>query len=103
MFPPENSTHRVAKHHYTCPDDEYQTLTLRQNPDPSSEFPLIPCCNISNFPEDLYRDYDEIRKNSNRYWLLREEYRGKGKGILKTTKVLSTDRLGYLPDFVRIY
>tara|TARA_R110002126_G_scaffold190849_1_gene338972 strand:+ start:393 stop:4385 length:3993 start_codon:yes stop_codon:yes gene_type:complete len=100
LFPPENSTHRVAKHHYTCPDDEYQTLTLRQNPDPSSEFPLIPCCNISNFPEDLYRDYDEIRKNSNRYWLLREEYRGKGKGILKTTKVLSTDRLGYLPDFV---
>jgi len=100
LFPPKDSTHRAAKHYYTCPDDEYQTLTLRQNPDPSSEYPLIPCCNISNFPEDLYRDYDEIRKNSNRYWLMREEYRGKGKGILKTTKVLSIDRLGYLPDFV---
>lgn len=100
LFPPKNSTQKVPKEYYTCPDDEYTTLTLRQNPDMSSEYPLIPCCNISNFPEDLYRDYDEIRKNPNKYWLTREEYRGKGKGILKTNKILSTGREGNIPYFV---
>ena len=100
LFPPEESIHRVPKEYYTCPDDEYTTLTLRQNPDPTSDYPLIPCCNISSFPEDLYRDYDKIRENPNKYWIKVEEYRGKGKDILKTNKVLSTDRLGYLPDFV---
>lgn len=100
LFPPENSTQRATKEYYVCPDDEYQTLTLRQNPDSSSEYPLIPCCNISNFPEDLYADYDKIRANPSKYWLSREEFRGKGKGILKTNKILSTERLGYLPEFV---
>ena len=100
LFPPKDSTQKVSKDYYVCPDDEYPILTLRQNPDNSSEYPLIPCCNISNFPEDLYRDYDTIRNKPNVYWAEREEYKGKGKGILKTNKILSTERLGYLPGEV---
>ena len=98
LFPPQESTQKVTKDYYVCPDDDYPILTLRQNPDNASEYPLVPCCNISNFPEDLYKDYDKIREKPNTYWASREEYKGKGKGILKTNKILSMDREGYLPE-----
>ena len=99
LFPPENSKQKVAKNYYVCPDDEFSNFSLRENPDSSSLYPLIPCCNVSNFPQDLYDDYDLIRENPTKYWTNREKHRGKSVGLLKTLKILTTGRTGILMDY----
>lgn len=100
LFPPEKSKQKVSKNYYVCPDDEFSNFSLRENPDSSSLYPLIPCCNVSNFPKDLYEDYDEIRENPSKYWASKERHRGKGVGILKTLKILTAGRKGILMDYV---
>ena len=100
LFPPQKSSQKVSKNYYVCPDDEFTTFSLKENPDLRSKYPLIPCCNISNFPEDLYRDYDKIRENPTKYWSSREMYRGKNKSILKTLKILKSEREGIVPDYI---
>ena len=100
IFPPEKSSQKVSKNYYVCTDDKFSTFSLRENPDSSSLYPLIPCCNISNFPQDLYDDYDKIRENPSKYWSSKEKYRGKSIGILKTLKILAPGRKGILMDFV---
>ena len=103
LFPPENSSQKVTKNYYVCPDDEFVTFSLKENPDLRSKYPLIPCCNISNFPEELYKDYDKIRENPTKYWSQREIYRGKNKSILKTLKILNSEREGIVPDYVSVF
>jgi hypothetical protein len=100
LFPPQDSTQKAPKNYYVCPDDEFTTLSLKENPDQSSKYPLIPCCSISNFPENLYNDYEKIRKNPSEYWSDKELYRGKNKNILKTLKILNSGRLGVVPDYI---
>ena len=100
LFPPEESSQKVTKNYYVCPDDEFTTFSLKENPDLRSKYPLIPCCNISNFPEDLYKDYDKIRENPTKYWSSKEIYRGKNKSILKTLKILKSEREGIIPDYI---
>ena len=99
LFPPEESTQKVPKHYYVCPDDDYKNFSLRENPDFSSPYPLIPCCNINKFQKDVYKDYDKIRENPSKYWSKKEEYKGKGVTTLKTLKILSSGRKGILVDY----
>ena len=100
LYPPEKSKHKVQKDYYVCTDDEFTNLNLRRNPDVSSEYPLIPCCNKSYFPQDLYDDYDLIKKKPISYWSKKEDYKGKGKNILKTLKTLSRGRLGRIHEYL---
>ena len=100
LFPPGNSSQKVSKNYYVCTDDKFSTFSLRENPDSSSLYPLIPCCNVSNFPKDLYDDYDKIRENPSKYWSSKEKYRGKSTGILKTLKILAPGRKGILMDYI---
>ena len=103
LFPPSKSTQEAKKNYYVCPDDEFSIFSLRENPDKTSKYPVIPCCNQTNFPEDLYRDYDKIRSNPSEYWSSKEEYKGKNVNILKTLKTLNSGRLGLLPDYVSTF
>lgn len=99
LFPPEKSDQKVHKNYYVCPDDEYSNFALRENTDFSSDYPVIPCCNLKGSTEKLYEDYDKIRSNPTKYWSSKEKFQGKGVSILKTTsKLLKRDRLGTLPD-----
>ena len=100
LFPPEKSSQKVSKNYYVCPDDEFSNFSLRENPDSSSVYPLIPCCNVSNFSQELYDDYDQIRENPSKYWASKEKHKGKGTGILKTLKILTSGRKGILMDYV---
>ena len=100
IFPPQKSSQKVSKNYYVCTDDKFATFSLRENPDSSSMYPLIPCCNVSNFPKNLYDDYDKIRENPSKYWSSKEKYRGKSTGILKTLKILAPGRKGILMDYV---
>ena len=100
LFPPENSTHRVPKNYYVCPGDEYPIFSLRENPNPNSSYPLIPCCVMKETSNQLYQDYDLIRRDPDNYWVSREQFKGKGKAILKTLKTLSFGRDGYPPSFI---
>ena len=100
LFPPKNSKQKVAKNYYVCTDDKFKNFSLRENPDASSLYPLIPCCNVSNFPQDLYDDYDQIRENPSKYWASKEKHRGKSTITLKTLKILTAGRKGILMDYV---
>lgn len=102
MFPPPESTQEVPKMYYVCPDDEFSNLGFKENPDPNSEYPLVPCCNLGKSRQDLYRDYDKIRTDRS-YFFLKDRYRGKEKNILKTFKILAPDRLGRVPQKFKDY
>jgi hypothetical protein len=96
LFPPQESTHDVPKMYYVCPDDEFSNLGFKENPDPNSEYPLVPCCNLGKAKQDLYKDYDTIRTDKE-YFFLKDRYKGKEKNVLKTFKILASDRLGRVP------
>ena len=97
LFPPEESTQSVKKNYYTCPDDTYKKVSFKENPDKSSNFPVIPCCSINKTNEFLYENYDKISSGKFSY---STEYRGKNTGTLKTYKILFPDRIGLVPEFI---
>ena len=100
LFPPEESKQKVPKRYYVCPDDTFKNFSFKENSDKTSDYPLVPCCNISKFPEKLYQDYDKIRANPTQYWFDKEEFKGKSNTILKTLKILKNDRLGFAPEYL---
>ena len=100
LFPPKESQQKVTKNYYVCPDDEYPNFSLRENPDTNSEFPVIPCCTVSKTTEseEYYKDYEKILQDPVSYWETKEKYKGKNINILKSFKILTSERLGNLPD-----
>ena len=94
IFPPENSKTTEVKNYYVCPDDNYNFVSFKENPDKlSKEFPLVPCCSVKKTNQDLYENYDNLEQ----YKIL-QKHRGNQENILKTFKTLSSDRSGNVPD-----
>ena len=97
LFPPENSTQKGKKNYYVCPGDN-SILSFIKNPDPDSEYPIIPCCTNIKSKEFLYNDYDKIRENSQDYFSKLEEEKIKIGTYLKTQKILSVKQHGNVPE-----
>ena len=102
LFPPENSTQSGSKHYYVCPG-ENPILSFIKNPDPDSEYPIIPCCTNVKTKEFLYNDYDKIRENAQEYFSQLEESKVKIGTYLKTQKILSTKQHGNVPEDLNIF
>ena len=102
LFPPENSTQSGAKQYYVCPG-ENSVLSFIKNPDPDSEYPIIPCCTNVKTKEFLYNDYDKIRENAQDYFSQLEEAKVKIGTYLKTQKILSVKQHGNVPEDLNVF
>ena len=98
VFPPPDSVDRMSKHHiFVCPTDN-SIMNYIINPDKESPFPILPCCSKQK-KSNYYENYDEIKKDPEKFFNIKEEQKiNVTKNILSTVKPLTTGQLGYIPE-----
>ena len=98
IFPPIDSIDKIKKrYNFVCPTDNY-IMNYIINPDNDSPFPILPCCSQQK-KSNYYDNYDEIKRNPENFFNLKEEQKGNiNRSKLKTIKPLTTDQEGSLPE-----
>ena len=98
IFPPIDSIDKIKKrYNFVCPTDNY-IMNYIINPDNDSPFPILPCCSQQK-KSNYYENYDEIKRNPEKFFNLKEEQKiNPNRSKLKTIKPLTTDQEGSLPE-----
>ena len=105
VFPPPESNQVSEKHHFVCPSSEYNFVHFLQNKDPDSKYPITPCCSKTAHANSkrLYQDYDKIRKDYTGYFSKQDELKKNIGTHLKINKILGTNQVGSLPEYLDIF
>lgn len=96
VFPPLFSKQKAKRHNFVCPT-ENSVMNFIRNPDVQSPFPILPCCSQQH-NNDYYRYYDEIIKEGDKFWNIKEEEKTKMIQKKKTISILSTEQEGDVPE-----
>lgn len=95
IFPPLFSKQKSKRYNFVCPT-ENSIMNFIKNPDIESPFPILPCCS-QNKTNEYYRYYDEIIKEGDKFWNIKEEEKSKMIQKKKTISILSTEQEGDVP------
>lgn len=96
IFPPLFSKQKSKRYNFVCPT-ENSVMNFIRNPDIQSPFPILPCCSQQQNNE-YYRYYDEIIKEGDKFWNIKEEEKSKMIQKKKTISILSTEQEGDVPE-----
>lgn len=98
VFPPPDSIDKFKKKHiFVCPTDN-SIMNYIINPDSESPFPILPCCSKQK-KTNYYENYDEIKKDPEKFFNIKEIQKlNVSKIKLKTIKPLTNDQEGNIPE-----